>query len=226
MTYIGTTEQGGRYVYYRCGGKQHGRGPQLASGHKCPSKPLRARDIERAVWADIDEWRHRPETATLAIEEQIRTHGDEGVDLQQDVERVQRALANVNAERDVVLTLFRKGRIDERALDQQLDAIDVEERKLRAELDALTRRVSEAGEMVAQLRGVEAMLQEWHRLIGENPTFEQQRKLVEALVESVRVETVEEQGKREAVVHIHYHFPVTNTALRRPTPPTSRRATA
>ncbi|MDP9375809.1 MAG: recombinase family protein [Chloroflexota bacterium] len=225
MTYLGSTEQQGRYVYYKCGGKQHGRGPQLALGHKCPSKPLRAREIERDVWADIDEWRHRPETATLALEEQIRAHGDEGADLQQDAERVQRMLARVSAERDVVLTLFRKGRIDERALDQQLDAIDAEERKLQGDLDTLTRRLREAGEMVAQLRGVEEMLREWHRLIGENPTFEQKRKLVEALVEGIRVETVEEDGKPEAVVHIRYHFEVANTSACRPTPRTSRRAT-
>ena len=61
-------------------------------------------------------------------------------------------------ERDRVLGLFRRGRIDETTLDQQLDMIDAEAAGLQAEIEMAARALS-AGDRTAQFHSAEALLE-------------------------------------------------------------------
>jgi transcriptional regulator with XRE-family HTH domain len=104
-----------------------------------------------------------------------------------------------------VLGLFRRGRIDEATLDQQLDQIDKEATELRADVETETRALS-IGDRTAQLRSVEALLETLrHRLDGPLAP-ELKRRLVEILVESVVANTVERWGVQQSEIVITYRF--------------------
>ena len=66
-------------------------------------------------------------------------------------------LEQKSGERDRVLALFRRGRIDDATLDKQLDEINAETIALTTEIDATTRALS-SGDQQAQLNSAEALL--------------------------------------------------------------------
>src|SRR5271168_1038985 len=97
------------------------------------------------------------------------------------------------AERDRVLGLFRRGRIDDKTLDQQLDQINSEVFGLHAAIEAAARALS-AGDRAAQLRSAEELLATLRsRLDGPIPA-ELKRRIVEILVERIQADTVERWG--------------------------------
>jgi hypothetical protein len=61
-----------------------------------------------------------------------------------------------------VLGLFRRGRIDEATLDQQLDPVDVETADPQSDIEALRRELS-AGDRTAQLQSAEEPLDFLHQ---------------------------------------------------------------
>jgi hypothetical protein len=56
------------------------------------------------------------------------------------------------------------------------------------------------------LRSAEDLLQELGRRLDEPLDWELKRQLVQTLVEAIRVETVEQDGKKQAVVTVSYRF--------------------
>ena len=88
-------------------------------------------------------------------------------------------------ERDRVLGLFRRGRIDDATLDQQLDLIDAEAAGLQS-----------AESLLASLR---------KRLDGPVPS-ELKRRIVEILVDTIQANTVELWGAQQSEIIITYRF--------------------
>ena len=50
------------------------------------------------------------------------------------------------------------------------------------------------------------MLLDLNQKLDQPITWELKRRLVETLVEGIEVETVESNGKKEAIVHVSYRF--------------------
>jgi hypothetical protein len=117
-----------------------------------------------------------------------------------------RALTGIAAQRDVILGLFRRGRIDADALDRQLDQIAEEEAGIKGELREVQKRVAEASEGVDRLRNAEDLLQGLHSRQDESPTWELKRQLEELLVVGIRVDTIVEGGKEVAAAEVTYAF--------------------
>ena len=118
-------------------------------------------------------------------------------------------LEQKTAERDRMLGLFRRGRIDEATLDQHLDLIDAEAAGLQAEIESANRALS-ADEQAAQLRSAESLLASLRsKLAGPIPP-ELKRRIVEILVERVRADTVERWGVPQSEITITYRFGAPN----------------
>ena len=110
------------------------------------------------------------------------------------------------AERDRILALFRRGRIDEEVLDQQLDLIQSETATLQAQIDSASRALA-LPDRVTQLEAAAKLLQELQRELQEQPISpELQRRLVEILVESMEARTVERWGVPTSEIVIRYRF--------------------
>lgn len=137
----------------------------------------------------------------------MNERGDETAHLRAELARFQQSLQAKNREKDTVITLFRRGRIDERDLDAQLDQIAQEEGDLHKQIEHLQTRLHDAQSTETVLRSAEDMLQKLRGRLEEPLAWEIQRQLIEALIERIVVTTVEnEQGKQESRITVIYRF--------------------
>jgi len=198
LNFIGTTvhSRGGRQDgYYRCNGKHDTRGVHGPGGKRCPSKDVRTDVLERL--------RQR-----LAAE-------------RRDTERTRAEMAGVRAsldehdrERDRVIGLYRKGRIEEDVLERQMQAIEAEVAGLRVEIETLAARLEAVDSGAAQLDATAALLEKLGARLQEPLGWQLQRELIEHLVQQVRVDTIEQDGKRTASITMIYRLaPLTGAAI-------------
>ena len=130
--------------------------------------------------------------------------------------RLRQALAEKGEERDRVLSLFRKGGITEEHVERQMQQIVQEEDTLRGELSELSVRLEGIGTEAAQLAAARSALATLGAGLVEPLRWEARRRLVENLVEGVRVDTRGEAEERAAVITVTYRFSASPAIRQRP----------
>jgi hypothetical protein len=120
--------------------------------------------------------------------------------------RVAGLLAEKGAERSRVVALYRRGRLTEAHLDDQLADIDQEEMALKAQLEEVQGKLAGAASISTTVSTAESLLMKLGARLDQPISWECKRQLIEALVGGVRVETIETEGKREAIVTVTYRF--------------------
>jgi site-specific DNA recombinase len=182
---------------------------------KCPAATVNADKIEAMIWADVEQFARNPGETLLELSARS---GEEAVTA--DIHRaalaeLQQQLDAQQAERDSVLVLFRKGCIGERDLDRQLDDIARQEADIKEKRDSSMAALADATTRQDRLQGARERLQQMHAILDDPQrpvTPAVQRTMVEDLVRSIRVETVEvgvsARGriKREPRVTVRYTF--------------------
>jgi site-specific DNA recombinase len=210
LTYIGTvypSHKGDLKVYYVCNGRHQPHHLFGSRDKKCPSKAVDGARLETAIWHDIEQFLHNPGKVLELVTEQMEQRGDEAERLRAEVAHLQQSLQAKNREKDTVITLFRRGRIDERSLDSQLDQIQKEECDLQKQIERLQGLMQDAQTIETTLRSTEEMLTKLRQCLEEPPTWELKRQLLEALIERILVNTVEnEKGRKEARITVIYRF--------------------
>lgn len=207
LTFIGThanRPSGKVDSYYRCNGKHAARGIYGKDGQRCPSKDVNGIFLEEAIWKDIEEFLRDPGEVAEIIRQKIAVQSSRDRAPEFDRRSLETALETKADERARVLGLFRKGRIDEAALNCQLDEIVAEEESLRTRLAAV--RSPEPVQDAEALASVPAMLEKLREKLDAGITWELKRQLVEVLVDGIRIDTVEAGNRREAVVNVRYRF--------------------
>jgi site-specific DNA recombinase len=210
LTYIGAASppyKSTERIYYVCNGKGQLRGRYGAEGKKCPSKTVNAIALETAIWKDIETFLRNPGEVIEQLGQQMHLQMGEEKQLYDELARQQQASQTLDREKDTVITLFRRGRIDESALDRQLDQIQQDEANMQKDLEDIQERLRCLQEKVDGLRYANELLQRLSEQLAQPLTWEVKRELVEALVEEVRVDTVEDdRGRKEAKVTVTYRF--------------------
>ena len=210
LTYIGLGMQmynGETKVYYKCDGKHQVFRHFGPSGKKCPSVTVDGTMLETTVWQDIEQFLLHPGEVLDLVATQMNLRGDEAEQLQAEISRLQHSLQTKHREKDAVITLFRRGRIDERSLDAQLDQIQQEEEDLQHQSDHLQEQLHRASSLEVTLRSTEKLLQHLRTSLEKPLTWELKRHIVEELIERILVHTVDtEQGKKEARITVIYRF--------------------
>jgi site-specific DNA recombinase len=107
--------------------------------------------VERLVWADIESFLRNPGEILERLRDRGAMQDGERQRLQKALDELTTRLQQKAGERDRVLGLFRRGRIDDATLDQQLDQINTETFRLHAEIEAATNALT-AGDRAAQLQ--------------------------------------------------------------------------
>jgi site-specific DNA recombinase len=191
--------------YYRCNGRQQARGLYGISGRKCPARTLNGDYVERLVWADIESFLRNPGAILERLRERVSMQDGERQQRQKELDEITGRLQHKSGDRDRVLGLFRRGRIDEATLDEQLDLVNAETAELQSDIDLIARELS-AGDRTAQLQSAEALLETLRqRLAGPIPA-DLKRRIVEILVEKVEANTVERWGVQQSEITISYRF--------------------
>jgi site-specific DNA recombinase len=210
LTYIGKASppyKDTERIYYSCNGKSQSRGLYGAEGKKCPSKNISTIALETAVWEDIASFLRNPGEVIEQLGQQMQLQEGETERLHDELAKHQQALQALDTEKDSVITLFRRGRIDEAALDRQLDQIQLDEANVRKDIEDVQEQLRCLQEKEDGLRYANELLGRLSQLLEQPLTWEIKRELVEALVEEIRVDTVEhDKGRKEAKVTVTYRF--------------------
>ncbi len=191
--------------YYRCNGRHGARGLYGIDGRKCPSRTLNGDYVERLVWADIESFLRNPGEILERLRERVAMQDGERQRRQKELDGLRDRLEQKTVERDRVLALFRRSRIDDATLDQQLDQINTETVELGSDFDAATRTLA-AGDRTAQLQSAEALLETLRKRLNGPIPHELKRRIVEILVERVEANTVERWGVQQSEITISYRF--------------------
>jgi site-specific DNA recombinase len=190
--------------YYGCNG--HDRlAPRFA--HRCPSRPVRAEDVEQVVWEDLAHWLQEPEQLAAQLEAQrdtIRTVLDAYAAEQRRFAREMRALTQA-VER--LVDAYQAGAISLEELGARREHLEENKQRCQARAAQAERQYQQAHarqQVVDELR----QLKERLRRGLERCTWEDRRAIVELLVEKVVV--------AEPKLVVHYIVPLGRAG----TPPT------
>ena len=194
---------GKRDSYYRCNGKIPARARLFG---RCASKHVPASHLEDAVWPDILGFLNDPGPVLEQLAVAMSQGANQSKEADQERQGLQDSLSRKAAEKDIMLDLYRRGRIAMADLETQLDKIASEEATLGDRLlqvesqeknqELATARLTEATDLLASLRD---------RLKDEF-TLNEKRELIELLVASVVVDTVGSESKKRSEIQVTYAF--------------------
>src|SRR5262249_15492042 len=135
LTFCGITLRRQRDWYYRCNGRQQARGLYGLAGKKCPAKALNGDYVERLVWADIEAFLRNPCEVLERLQDGLAMKDEERKRQEKELKSLRERLDQKSAERDRMLGLFRRSRIDEATLDKQLEQINAETNGLQSRIE-------------------------------------------------------------------------------------------
>ena len=169
--------------YYGC----NAQGQRTPRGdHRCPSRPVRADDVEQVVWEDLARWLQEPEQLAAQLEAQrdtIRTVLDAHAAEQRRLAREMKALTQ-GIER--LVDAYQAGAISIEELRARRERFEENKQKCQARIAHAERQYQQAHaqqQVVDELRQLKERL---HRGL-ERCTWEDRRAIVELLVEKVEV---------------------------------------
>jgi transcriptional regulator with XRE-family HTH domain len=117
------------------------------------------------------------------------------------------------AERSRVVGLYRRGRLTDTELDEQMEDIGREEAAVGIQVDELRNRVAGAQTVSTSVRTEEALLENLRRRLEEPVAWEQKRRLIEVLVAGIRIDTLESLGAKQSKTTVTYRFSEPNHPL-------------
>ncbi len=213
-TFIGSTYRmpDGRVErYYACNGRVLHARYRGQGGYACSSKGVRA-DLEARIWGEVEQFLRSPGDVIHEVQERIGGDQDDSERWQAEAERLAVLLAGKERERGRILTLYRRGTIEESALDEQLAEVERE----RTALEGEARRVASLRDQAAAHRrdlvGVTALLKELGERLDRGLDDTARRRILELLIESITVETEQVPAVRRGTtktqvnVYVRYRF--------------------
>jgi len=207
LTYIGTSyhrANGAEGRYYVCNGKHSDRTKYLR-GEPCPSKSLGG-GIEEMVWADIDGFLRNPGDVLVELAQERESQSESTSLLAEEKGELERVLSGKATERELILDLYRRRTIGAADLDRQLQKIASEEQELKARVTMLRSQTDQSEQATQSLTSAAELLSELSRRLDGPLPWDAKRRLVEMLVDSIKVETKADNGRKTAEVMVKYRF--------------------
>jgi site-specific DNA recombinase len=158
------------------------------------------------VWGDLQRFLQDPGDVLTVLPANLTAQQASTKDSDRRRDQFCRLLSEKKDERDKVVALFRRGRIDEAALDIQLDEIQADEIALTKQQDELATTNQTANEMMNRLGDAEDLLRELRARLDGEVNWDVKRQLAEVLVAGIQIETLEVERQRNAVITIRYKF--------------------
>jgi len=206
LTYIGIKANGNRakkeQFYYKCNGANT---PELLQV-RCTAKSVRGDDLERQVWADVEAFLRNPGPVLAQIQAKLEIEVQSTGKVRERLKRIEGVLAQKAAERSRVLALYRRGRLSDAALDDQMEEIKKEESALEAQIEELRNQIRSADSVSQTVSSAEALLSRLRKRLDQPVSWEQKRQLIEILVAGIQVETFEAYGVKQTRTTVTYRF--------------------
>jgi len=174
-----------RHAYYRCGGREVAR----AQGEEpCGVRPVRAEDLEGAVWRDVCALLNDPQK--VAAEYQRRLQGEEGSTDRRGAEPLAKVIAKVKRTIGRLIDAYSEGLLEKEEFEPRLRA--AKERLGRLEAEAAAAADEEVQQ--AELRLVIGKLEEFAEKVRDGlaeAAWATRREIIRALVKRVEVDEEE-----------------------------------
>jgi len=207
LTYVGVAANrpnGKREFYYRCNGAHT---PSVYSKtRRCPAKAVRGDQLEEQVWSDVESFLRNPEPVLEQLHARLDSDAKGSDQTRKQVTRLEGLLAQKATERSRVVGLYRRGRLTDTELDAQMDEIGKEQTALEAQIAELGGRIAGAESIAGNISSAQALLANLRKRLDEPVSWEQKRRLIEVLVGGVQVDTLEEDGVKQAKITVTYRF--------------------
>jgi site-specific DNA recombinase len=207
FTYVGIAANrpnGKLEFYYRCNGAHS---PQIYRPHgRCQSKAVRGDLLEQQVWSDIETFLRNPGSVLEQLNARLEGDAKGSEQIAKQITRLESLLEQKATERNRLLGLYRRGRLSDAELDSQTDEIAKEQAALEAQAAELRARVQSQDSIVATITSAQDLLTQLQQRLDEPISWEVKRRLVEALVSDIRIDTYEECGVKQAKTTVTYRF--------------------
>jgi site-specific DNA recombinase len=210
LTYIGVAASrpnGKHEFYYRCNGRHSARQLFAANGQRCSSKAVQGEKLEAIIWGDVEEFLRKPSIVIEHLQTRMRKDASDATNDKERLRRLRVLLDGKAGERNKIVGLYRRGRLNDAELDQQVEEIDKEAAGLSAQIAELEGKLGSTDSNGAVLESAEALLTRLRQRLDQPLTYERKRQLVELLVGGIRIDTVRNGQKRENIVTVTYRFP-------------------
>jgi site-specific DNA recombinase len=219
-TFIGTVYTGAKRPTrkaYVCGGRHKGRRAVPDPALRCRNSSI-AGDIEDVIWADVERFLRNPQAVIETLTARLQETGKGSPSVDSRLLALRTALTTKDIEHKRVVTLYRRGQIDDADVDEQIAEIDRERKGLEAEIGELESTAQNAQEVQAQLLTTAGVLETLNARLDRPLDVELKRQIVRTLVEGVLVETSGEGAEKESVVRVTYRFGVPDPSIDPRTP--------
>ena len=209
LTFIGTcqTRPSGKVeFYYRCNGKHGARQLYGPDAKRCASKDINGQYLENLIWRDLRHFLQDPGEVVTVLASKLSAQVPDSPRLAQRSEQIQHLLKDNQEQRDRILSLYRRGRIDEFSLETQLNDIQAEADALRREQLEISDAYPNAQDTVAHLTDAAELLRQLRTRLDQRFSWDLKRQLFETLVGGITINTIDQNGTRESVVTVRYRF--------------------
>jgi len=212
--------------YYICNGKNASHQIYGRLATRCPASSIQADALEAAIWRDIESYLDDPGAVLERLSEQMRERHTDADATARTLIALQTQLGAKEDERNHLFRLARQSLLSDAELKRQLAEVGDESEGLRSEVQRLGSEIDRAREESEALISVESLLQRLNTIREGELTWDTKRRIVEALVAAVEIESValdptNPRSRRVPTVHVSYAFDAPRAVIDAPQLPSS-----
>jgi site-specific DNA recombinase len=197
----------GEWTYYRCNGQLNTH--RVESAHRCPAKTVAATWLEDLIWRDCCAFIREPGEVLAEAQRELHAKAEKAADTDGQRQLLEQQIADKDAERERVLTLFRRGHIAVGEAEAQLNQSAEETAVLRQMLTAVTSQAALSTALETHLTQASTLLIELQDRLGDverSDDLALKRHVIELLVGRIRVSTEGTGWDKRATVTVQYAF--------------------
>ena len=185
--------------YYSCGGRSNWR--RMGRTEKCQAMSISMTWLDDFVWQDCLKFINNPGLVVAAVDD---SEAEREADVQTE-SLLENRLAELDADRERMLDLYRQKLISLDDLSGQLDKIKKDRQVAQAELDALRDKHDADQFFIAKETAVN-MLELLKETVNKpDLPFEMKQTVIRTMVDKITVRTLEGGAKAQVTIHYRFH---------------------
>ena len=196
-TFYGISYKDRRDVYC-CSGKGSSR--KIIDGIKCDNVNIPADLIEKEIWKECEE-------ILVNYESYLDNFSakEENKDETDNLDNLKKSLNAKNAEKNNILSLYRKGIIDEEELEEQLLDIKKEEKKIKDIIKVLDIKNKTIEDKNSLIKSTISKLDYYKNKLN-HLTLEDKKEIINMIISEIRVNYKISGGKKTPDVEAHFNI--------------------
>lgn len=200
LCYYGMTStrrpSGKKAIYY-----MHSR---RSPRQRCTAAAVLGDHLEAWVWSDIEVFLSKPGAVIRDLEKQMEAQGSQGRKVADEIRELENRLASQVVRRKRAQDFLIDGTLDRADFDRQILRITNTVAEIEKDLAELRQLRSEQDANAVALGAARTLLEDLQEKTSGKLTFEQRRRAVEALVDSITVTPGE--GQKQPSIRVRYAF--------------------